>query len=814
MMKNLQYIAVAVISLIILVCTHALFVRGEEIVTSETGGAVDGTVESSGENTRENAVLQQETEVIVTESMQFAEASLPDEETLFAGYVNEQFEEEIISTPALSETERGSQGKKLEGPDAKAYQILRDKICDVAAGEETVTSWEITAEEIGIEPELYHEADLGVEILMDEVGTNNDEAARIVLERSELHIGAVFYALVADLPYELYWFDKTVGISSPQYHITYGTDENGEAYISSLEGFSIGFAVSKDYSSTGKTHTYETDQEKTKSASSAEKYAKELVDAKAGLSDFEKLDAYKDAICSSVSYYIDLKAEPDAEENDADETDDSSNDTIPYGDPWQLVWVFDGDETTNVVCEGYSKAFQYLCDLSSFDADIRCISVTGFTNAGVDLGGHMWNLVTIGEETADPESTPAGDGSAVVQESGYAEKTFLADITNSDSEAIGADGELFLSGYDGEEDSAVSYTIPCGNSQISYVYDEDTRNQYSPDALKLSETDYIPGRAAHDLHFFEAVPASCTENGTVAYWKCETCGKLYADENAVTRLRDEDLTDQAPGHDYKAFWDWKDNNQGGYTAEATFICSRCNDTQKVSIQEISKQETASETLYTAQTILDNTKYTAVLTVTKNSDETETGGSGSNGNSTAGSGTVNRGAGTGAGSGGSGPAGSQKQQLTRGTVCMTGGQEFQVTGAAGTSAGDRPGTVLFTKAKNKKNVTVPDRVVLSDGKTYNVVGVAAKAFTGKKIRKVTIGANVMRLAKNAFAKSRAKTIVLKTKLLGKTSVKGSLKKSKVTKIQVKTGKKKENKKMLKQYRKYFTKKNAGRSVTVC
>lgn len=30
----------------------------------------------------------------------------------------------------------------------------------------------------------------------------------------------------------------------------------------------------------------------------------------------------------------------------------------------ELIWVFDGDSSTNVVCEGYAKAFQYLCDLS------------------------------------------------------------------------------------------------------------------------------------------------------------------------------------------------------------------------------------------------------------------------------------------------------------------------------------------------------------------------------------------------------------------------------------------------------------------
>ena len=53
-----------------------------------------------------------------------------------------------------------------------------------------------------------------------------------------------------------------------------------------------------------------------------------------------------------------------------------------YGDPWQLVYVFDGDPSTNVVCEGYAKAFQYLCDLTRFDGDVTCRTVSGTMNGG------------------------------------------------------------------------------------------------------------------------------------------------------------------------------------------------------------------------------------------------------------------------------------------------------------------------------------------------------------------------------------------------------------------------------------------------
>ena len=62
--------------------------------------------------------------------------------------------------------------------------------------------------------------------------------------------------------------------------------------------------------------------------------------------------------------------------------------------------------------------------------------------------------------------------------------------------------------------------------------------------------------------------------------------------------------------------------------------------------------------------------------------------------------------------------------------------------------------------------MPKTVKLSDGNTYKVTVIAKKAFTGKKIRTVTLGANVKKIAKNAFAKSKARKLVLKTKLLSK------------------------------------------------
>ena len=122
------------------------------------------------------------------------------------------------------------------------------------------------------------------------------------------------------------------------------------------------------------------------------------------------------------------------------------------------------------------------------------------------------------------------------------------------------------------------------------------------------------------------------------------------------------------------------------------------------------------------------------------------------------------------------------------------------------------TVALSKAKNKKSVNVPS-VIKVKGKKYKVTQINEKAFTGSKIRIVTLGKNVKVIKKKAFAKSKVNKLVIKTKLLKKSKVKGSLMSSKVATIQVKVGGKSANKKYAKMYKKIFAKKNSGRKVII-
>ena len=144
-----------------------------------------------------------------------------------------------------------------------------------------------------------------------------------------------------------------------------------------------------------------------------------------------------------------------------------------YGDPWQIIYVFDKDPNTNVVCEGYSKAFQYLSELTAWEGDISVISVNGVM--GKQEVGHMWNVVRM------------EDGN-----------NYIADLTNIDEEdgspAVGSDGSLFLTGYitqKVEDGRQTGYGIETKEGTLSYTYDKpDTLTLFTAEQTTLCDHDY------------------------------------------------------------------------------------------------------------------------------------------------------------------------------------------------------------------------------------------------------------------------------------------------------------------------------------
>ena len=335
--------------------------------------------------------------------------------------------------------------------EAVIYNALRNGIVQIAAGDRESSEFEMSLTDMGYEQMSWTAADLNLDTLKD--GGNPSEAAKEAVEQKlAFDFESIVNTLLVECPYELYWYDKTIGAGysgTRGYSVNY--DGSRDDYVISVTGtVHFAFAVDQAYSA----GAYLVNTEAVNRAKTAKANAEAIAASCAGYSDYEKLVYYKNQICNLASY------------NNA-----AANGEVTDGNAWQLVWVFDGDESTEVVCEGYAKAFQYLCNLSSFPTGVRSCLVTGTMYGGTGEGLHMWNVVTMDDR-----------------------EHYLVDVTNCDAGTIGADDLLFLAGT-AVGDVNTGYVFNCNGHSVTFSYDNDTKVYYGNDELKLAVNKYVEGSA-------------------------------------------------------------------------------------------------------------------------------------------------------------------------------------------------------------------------------------------------------------------------------------------------------------------------------
>lgn len=318
---------------------------------------------------------------------------------------------------------------RLTYAERTAYDILYPQLCAIAAGTDDDMSTEFEI------PITLTASDLGLNNL------NDAEAVKAAINSLVSNMtDSLIMTLLESCPYELYWFDKTSGYA-------YGkrASWNDVVYLT----YYLDFSVAKTYQDGSE---YKVSSVYGQSASAAAANACQIIYENSGLDDYDKLVAYRDAICNLVDYNY-----------------DALKPGVSYGDPWQIVWVFDGDTSTNVVCEGFAKSFQYLCDCSVFQGDVYAISVTGWMTKdpnNLQSGGHMWNVVSI-------------EGN-----------NYLVDITQYDAE-----WGSFLLGLSGTTYPTYVYAMDDLNI-LYYTYDEATISFFGDNALTLAPTNYVPSSVA------------------------------------------------------------------------------------------------------------------------------------------------------------------------------------------------------------------------------------------------------------------------------------------------------------------------------
>lgn len=333
---------------------------------------------------------------------------------------------------------------------------------------------------------------------------------------------------------------------------------------------------------------------------------------------------------------------------------------------------------------------------------------------------------------------------------------------------------------------------------------------------------------SHKLVKTDAKAATCTEPGAEAHWTCSVCKKTYADAEGKTEIAEPKVV-PAVGHKWNKGVETKApscENAG----VLTFTCETCGKTRTEAIDPKGhtagkeKIENRVEATCSTEGGYDTVVRCTVCKTILSSEHTVIPATGHRLTET--------------------PA-------AEATFDSEGNRAYWTCGECGKIFGDAEGrteiakdswilpklvpaegdavktedgaTVAVTNAKSrtvaykkaspkKKSVTIPATVRIGDN-TYKIVQIGSYAFKGTKATKVTANKNIKIIKKNAFKSSKVKTLTLKTKKLTKKSVKNSLKGSKVKTIKVKVGKKKDNKKYVKKYKKIFTKKNAGKKASV-
>ncbi len=453
---------------------------------------------------------------------------LPDSDQLLQQYIENDafgYMAQIPAKPLL----KAPRKNRLNIIEQHAYDDIKTKVLKIANGETNDGRiYNILVTEDMIRGNSFTAADLGVETL----GTQTSSGFRLSEEAKAalFDVSKVIKALMLDCPYEFYWFDKTETILStsesvggyqyyyPQITAEYDPDTDSIT-VKQARSTGILFYVSANYSLSGEVGTFELDVTKTKAAAGVAENAADVVADAASMTDLQKVNYYREWICSQVAY-----------------NRIASNGQTAYGDPWQLIYVFDNDSSTDVVCEGYAKAFKLLCDLTDFESNsVECHIVEGTLNGG----DHMWNLLTM------------DDG-----------RNYLADVTNCDYGMIGYPDKLFLKGDPSGNSSR--YTIRIGSDNASYIY-SGLDQIYQDDERIISKCDY-------DSHTFtegETVAGTCINDGYTVY-VCSVCGL--------------EKTETIPGSPGGHVW-------GEWTSITEATCSNEGEEQRVCQLDSSHTET-------------------------------------------------------------------------------------------------------------------------------------------------------------------------------------------------------------------------------
>ena len=177
---------------------------------------------------------------------------------------------------------------QLTGREALVYDLLKEKIQQAAAGQLDSTQFQIPLKDI-YEDGSYTAEELGVEYIYNyDTGAWNDAAFDAFEELTAFDFELVNDSLLYNLPYDLYWYDKTAGSNySGAGYSSDGNTVHFEDYENGTLTFS--YKVSSDYAVNHASGGYALDTSYGARAVTAAENARSVVDSNADKTDLHRL---------------------------------------------------------------------------------------------------------------------------------------------------------------------------------------------------------------------------------------------------------------------------------------------------------------------------------------------------------------------------------------------------------------------------------------------------------------------------------------------------------------------------------------------
>ena len=217
-----------------------------------------------------------------------------------------------------------------------------------------------------------------------------------------------------------------------------------------------------------------------------------------------------------------------------------------------------GDFNSPVIVKEYTSGQSTVTTVTGGEFDVSPAEYVPEDSAAVKYTSDGSTVYYVGDDIASASaSAVSGDKIEVI--TGSVDITINVDgvdVSNSGSGTVNVNGEAVTEGgitthiHDAEPVAAKEATCT-EDGNIAYWYCEGCGKYFKDEALKeeITKDKTVIKASGHDAKPVAAKEATCTEDGNIAYWYCENCGKYFKDEALKEETTKDATIVKATGHE-------------------------------------------------------------------------------------------------------------------------------------------------------------------------------------------------------------------------------------------------------------------------